>query len=346
MDILDEKNFINSLSRRLDLFKWKSDRRATCRCPLCGDSKKFKNKCRGEFFIVNKQFLFKCHNCGRCLTVSSLLKEVDSELWKTYVFTLFKDKKVYTRETPKITKLVDDDIPLEEIPIELGTSCDKLPEEHMAVQYLNSRKIAKQHFGNFYHCENFGKLMRYFAKDPNGCCEPRLIIPFFVDDKLIGVQGRSYEKDATIRYISLKRKEDIKMIFGFNELDFNDRIYIVEGPFDSLFLPNSCAVAGVSNMFFLPEQFLKADRVFILDNQPRNKEVCKIMSRLIDSHESIVIWPEGLEEKDINDMVLAHGSEYMLDIVQNNVYSGPEAAVRFAQWRKCGILDNTNRKVM
>lgn len=338
MDIIDEKSFITSISHKLDMFKWRSDRRATCRCPLCGDSKKFTNKCRGEFFVMKGKFLFKCHNCGRCLNVQGFLKQFDQTAYNAYVFHIFRDKTVY-KITPDHTLKAEihDDIPMDEIPREMGICCSELPATHKAVEYLKSRKIKEEDFEKFYHCNNFSKLMNYFAKDSK-MAEERLIIPFFTNGKLVGVQGRSYEKDAQIRYISLKRKNDMKMIFNYDNLDFSSRIFVLEGPFDSLFVPNGCAVAGLSNFFFLPDEFVKTERVFILDNQPRNKDVCKVLNSLIESHESVVIWPEEITEKDVNDMVLAHGHEYVMDVIEHNIYSGMNANIKFAKWKRCATV--------
>jgi len=46
----------------------------------------------------------------------------------------------------------------------------------------------------------------------------------------------------------------------------------------------------------------------------------------------VVIWPKGLKEKDINDMVLAG-----LDpsaIIKSNTFSGLEAKIKLTDWKK------------
>ena len=45
-----DKKFINLVSSQLERFKWQRATLANCRCPLCGDSQKNKNKCRGYFY--------------------------------------------------------------------------------------------------------------------------------------------------------------------------------------------------------------------------------------------------------------------------------------------------------
>jgi hypothetical protein len=46
----------------------------------------------------------------------------------------------------------------------------------------------------------------------------------------------------------------------------------------------------------------------------------------------VVIWPRGIEQKDINDMVLA-GHDVM-SVLESNTYSGLEAKVKFTNWKK------------
>ena len=101
---------------------------------------------------------------------------------------------------------------------------------------------------------------------------------------------------------------------------------------DSLFLDNSIACAGTSfnkiESLDLPE-----DRIIIVDNQPKNKEVCNVIHKLIHSGERVVIWPEHIMEKDINDMIV--NGVNVEDIISNNVFHKLEAELRFTQWRKC-----------
>ena len=75
------------------------------------------------------------------------------------------------------------------------------------------------------------------------------------------------------------------------------------------------------------------DRVIIVDNQPKNVEVCKILHNLIKEEEKVVIWPDDIMEKDINDMILSGLA--VQDIISNNVFHKLEAELRFTNWRKC-----------
>ena len=75
-----------------------------------------------------------------------------------------------------------------------------------------------------------------------------------------------------------------------------------------------------------------SDAVWIYDNEPRNAEIVKRIQSAISSKQTVVIWPSNVLEKDINDMVLA--GHDVQSIVEENIYSGLEATIKFNNWKK------------
>ena len=75
MDHVDAK-YISLLSTRLEKFKKVKPTLYNFRCPICGDSKKNKNKTRGYIYPVKANTNFKCHNCG-CFDVLQQFFEED-----------------------------------------------------------------------------------------------------------------------------------------------------------------------------------------------------------------------------------------------------------------------------
>lgn len=74
----------------------------------------------------------------------------------------------------------------------------------------------------------------------------------------------------------------------------------------------------------------------IVDNQPRNKEVCNVIENLIAKDYSIVIWPQTLKEKDINDMVKAGKSLASVKaLVDKHTCQGLQARANFYAWKRC-----------
>ena len=84
MSVYIDKKFLNQISPVLEKFKWKKDNLANCRCPICGDSKKNPNKCRGFFFQKGSDYFYKCHNCGASHTLYKFLEIVAPAVCKEY----------------------------------------------------------------------------------------------------------------------------------------------------------------------------------------------------------------------------------------------------------------------
>jgi len=72
--------------------------------------------------------------------------------------------------------------------------------------------------------------------------------------------------------------------------------------------------------------------IWVYDNEPRNREIVNRISKTIDRGDKIIIWPSKVEQKDINDMVLA-GHDIM-SILESNIYSNLKAKIKFNNWKK------------
>ena len=49
----------------------------------------------------------------------------------------------------------------------------------------------------------------------------------------------------------------------------------------------------------------------------------------------MVLWPDDLKEKDINDMILSgRTKDEVQTIIKNNTYKGNMDKIKFATWRK------------
>jgi hypothetical protein len=110
---------------------------------------------------------------------------------------------------------------------------------------------------------------------------------------------------------------------------------VVEGPIDSLFLKNSIAVCD-SNLESASQHVKKEKIVLVFDNEPRNKEIVNKIGEAIDKHFNVVIWPEMVEEKDINEMILdgAWTPEEISDIIEQCTYVNLRAKLEFIKWKK------------
>ena len=106
----------------------------------------------------------------------------------------------------------------------------------------------------------------------------------------------------------------------------------MEGPIDSLFIDN-CLAAGGADLRITNVQ--PNNITYIFDNEPRNKEIVDRMSKLIEQGYNIVIWPDDIQLKDVNDMIISGlTKEKISDIISNNTYSKLSALTQLNYWKK------------
>jgi alkyl sulfatase BDS1-like metallo-beta-lactamase superfamily hydrolase len=123
--------------------------------------------------------------------------------------------------------------------------------------------------------------------------------------------------------------DDAPKIYGLDQIDTSKTIYIVEGPFDSTFIKNAVAMCG-SDIDI--RAFNWSDYIYVFDNEPRNREIVNRISKTITRGNKVIIWPTSIQQKDINDMVLAGLN--VMDVLKSNTYSGLEAKIKFNNWKK------------
>jgi hypothetical protein len=214
-----------------------------------------------------------------------------------------------------------------------------LPSDHPASLFCRKRKIPKTKLDRLFYTDDFSK----FALTLDDSLElkkkeARIVIPFFdTNGNIIGTQGRLLEikSDSDIRYMTIKADKSIdRLWYGIDECDPSKKVYIVEGPLDSLFLPNAVAMVGASNLRLHPK-IEESDTVVVLDNEPRNEEIVQLMQRFIDSGMTVCIWNEDIIEKDINDMVVSGRTpEEIVQIIDGCVCRGMEAKLKLNFWKK------------
>lgn len=340
MSLFVDLKYLRLISNQLPLFKQKSNNLFNCRCIICGDSSAKKNKARGYFYAVKNEMFYKCHNCGASMHFGSFMKKFGGIQYNHYVMERYNQGLPSNKPHQKIEEFFKTEEPVfekkeERLIDKLLDRLDNLPEDNEAVQFCAKRKIPLEKYHRLYFIDNISKIDQLSSKYKERIAtkEPRLVLPFYnIDGELAAVSCRAL-RDEKLRYVTIKIKDDEILAFGIDQLDLEKTIYVVEGPIDSLFLPNAIAVAGTA-FSKLDKLGLPKDKIVaMLDNQPRNKDVCKIAEDAINKGYRVVIWPQILDEKDINDMVLA--GKDPLKIIKANTFQGLEAKVKFTSWKRC-----------
>ena len=323
MDIIDSK-YIGLVSSRLQKFKRVKADLYNFRCPICGDSKKHKNKARGYLYQVKTNTNFKCHNCGASLSFNNFLKQIDTPLHKQYVMEKFKEGfaggRNFVVEEPKFE--------FKQPVFRKKLDLPRASEVKIAKEYLQKRKLDPS---KFYFAHKFKEWTNTQKQtfDTIGRDESRIIIPLHDTEKnLIGFQGRSLGPNS-VKYITVMINEDAPKIYGLDKIDNEKPIFIIEGPFDATLVQNAVAMCG-SDLDI--RSFGWSDYIYVYDNEPRNREIINRIQNTIDRGDKVVIWPKNIQQKDINDMYLAgHDVQKM---VESNVYQKLNATLKFKDWKK------------
>ena len=337
MSVYIDKKYVALLAPKLSQFKQRGEFLWNFRCPVCGDSQKNKIKTRGYIYKKKERFGFMCHNCSTTMSLPKFIRYVDPSLYNEYQLESFVRSN--TSNNVNVADFVTKptfNIPSAPRSILLtdAQSINGLNPYHQARKYLEDRKVP---LDNLYYTEDFAKFVKDLFPDNTKQLykEERIVIPFYdKQGNLLGVQGRAIGQ-SKIKYITIKTDENTPKIFGWNGLDTSKTVYVVEGPIDSLFLVN-CVATMDAALYTAPSVVgLDLDYTFVYDNEPRNKQIVTNMRKTIELGRKLCIWPDTIQQKDINEMVLAgmHPSEIQ-HIIDSNTFEGLIATMKMNQWSR------------
>ncbi|QZI90543.1 hypothetical protein MYOV003v1_p0219 [Vibrio phage 207E48.1] len=349
-----DKQFARMVSNRIDFCREEREGMWRGRCPACGDGKKGASGKSRRFYILEQDdglgLYTVCHNCDEPSVNGSFqwfLKSSHQDLFDDYQLEVFEDRgntnASYEELKPKkpvkkthTAKLHAPKRQTEDPALAKMIRVSDLLDGHFCKEYVRSRAIPEKFWNVLYYTENFQEVaIAVEPEDPNSALrcpqDRRLVIPFFdFDGKLRMIQGRAFDEDS-IRYLSIKKCEKEDKIYGRERLNEKRTRMVVEGPIDSLFIPNCLATADAD--------LLKAKGdIYIPDNQYRNREICKKIDKFIAAGVKVVLFPPDFPWKDINDAVMPDKGGMtipeLLKVIASNVYQGFDAEIRWSELRK------------
>lgn len=229
-------------------------------CPVCsydikgldhGDGK-------GNLEVNYKYNVFKCWVCAESHeTHGSIFKLVkkfgNPKQLKNYLLLKPDEGEDFSKRVYKTVKLPQDFIPFKEA----SEGLKMTPYYKQAYNYIKSRNITDLMVQMY----NIGFCYR-------GIYENRIIIPSYDCERRINYFiARSYLNRTKMKY---KNPEAQKELIIFNEylVDWNETIYIVEGAFDSIFIPNAIPLLGKfmsDHLFHTLYERAKGKIVIVLD---------------------------------------------------------------------------------
>jgi hypothetical protein len=346
MSLFIDVKYLNQIANKLPLFKKKGQYIYNCRCVICGDSSTKKNKARGYFYRAKNDLYYKCHNCDASQHFGTFLKDFDANLYREYRLERYangENRKAHANPEAELKQQfnftsAEDILPAPSLLDQLLDRVDRLPADHEVRKFCAERRIPDYQLSRLYFVDDMRKIGQISPKmrDKIRTAEPRLVIPFRDGSgKLLGMTCRALRGEA-LRYIMVRIDEDAPQVFGLDEVNPLTTVYAVEGPIDSLFLPNAIAVGGTGFHRIADLGIEQRRLTVVIDNQPRNREVVAVYRKIIDAGHNVFIWPDT-DSKDLNDYVLENpglDARTLAQIIDNRTYSGLRATVEFNNWKK------------
>lgn len=337
--LFTDVKFLRQIGYRLERFKEKKTNELwNCRCPICGDSSHKSNKTRGYFYVKQGTMLYMCHNCQASMSFGNFLKDFDPNLYNQYALEKFGDKTA-TKKAPQVPSFQVDTSKYatnhNTNVFDQLTSIEDLDAGHPARLYVQERMIPEKFWSTLKYAPKYihwaAKHTDKFHVEKGTKDHPRLIIPWFnFQGEPTGYSARSFGRPDP-KYYTIPLAEE-KGFCGLDRLDLDKRIYVLEGAIDSLFLPNSVAVSTSALWKFESDGL---DVVYIPDRDIRNKEIMKIVKKMVDDGKQVCMLPDDLPGKDLNDFVKnGLSSAEIADIINHNVYQGLSAQMHFTKWSK------------
>lgn len=223
-------------------------------CPYCGDSHNNTNKKRAHL-ILNGKFvnLFKCFNCGKCVSINTFFHDFNTELSLgsiDYINTHKADLSgSFEVAVQNISLLLNKD---DYIKYSFDREYIKQIWKVFEINDLQSSK-AKTYLFN--RCQyNTDKFLYSPGNDM------LLILNTIGKDKIIGIQFRDLSGKRKAKYLTFGLKKlhellktgieisdevnSMSMLFNLFEVDITKPVIVLEGPMDSFLIKNSIASCG------------------------------------------------------------------------------------------------------
>lgn len=311
-------------------------------CPICREGRNWGRKRRA--YYIPGDGIICCHNCGWYGSTLKWILEVANMTRDEIVYELdtgdykYVNITLHEKQTNPVRELNTETLPKDSINLTDPIQLSHFKNNNIINQILEFIHDRRLDTGINRPKALFTSLTDFTHKN-------RLCLPFYdSNDKIIHYQTRGVlAKDLEERPKYLSKCNSQKSLFNYNNVSPSaDTIYIFEGPIDSCFVENSVAVAGIqesgnSILTSLQKQMLAtktlSDHTWVLDNQWIDTASYKKTKHLIDSGDSVFIWPREFRQfKDFNDICVKAGIDRISStFLEEHTYKGLTAKLVFNQ---------------
>lgn len=307
----------------------------TCRCLLCGDSKKDAYKARGGWAFEADIAFYSCFNCG----YKGSFSPSRAHCWSKGMAKVFEAFGIPKQAIMKLIADTRASLSLPTIPQRVTRLLQpiSLPPHFYSLSQAEPDNLVAQRAKAFLQDEKAISPSSYpfylstcitSKDDPDAAfiksLRNRLIIPFFKGEEMVYYIARTLD-DSRLKYINLNKPKG-NVVYGFNRLyeDMDSVLFVCEGWSDAHH------VKGVAVL----ENAMSADQIDILEASPRLKVVIpdrkgdsnRLAEQAVELGWGISI-PKMGECKDVVEGILQYGKLYVLDSIMSNIKHGRQASI-------------------
>lgn len=326
MDYIHQRKYLLLLASQLPGFHQTNQQVWNCRCPICGDSQHSTQKMRGYFFVHKGDILYKCHNCDAAYPLAYMVRLLNPVLYKQMLIETVRPSK----ETPAIDDSVVEKLTFRKptvMPIRL------LREGDATLAYLLGRNLdhAIHRFLHVSSIRAFGHtISKYEGLDLPDI--EAVGIPYMVDGKLCHLQCRAID-DSERRYTTFELHKHL-MLFGFDDCNHQERVSVLEGPFDACFVENAIACGGPPNKHhaqFLKERGIRARFIYDADYKKNQHIKNQLLHRIEEGHD-VCLFDDDFPFKDLNEAAQNGWSlDKIADYLDSHTYGRLKARLQLAR---------------
>lgn len=310
----------------------------SCKCDICGDSKK-NNKIKRLSLYTRPQWeadTVGCFNCGAQMTMRQYLKEYHPHLYANYIdeisgkaiddlSIIFSNNKV-SEESKLILNTFEDMISLKTF--SLSGDIENCNDNDECLNYLSKRNISPENQNWYFSSDEI------IVNDIKLKLKNYIIIPLENNyGEIYGFYSRCITEKKFYTY--LPNENYGYKCWNWFSIDKSKTVYICEGIFDALSL-SSTNVVSMLGSDINPDRLAELKKpVFIFDNFYRDKTGLDKAKKMAELGYDIFIWPDSIKPKsnikDINDIRRLGASQDVIQkFIDKNIYSGIEAMVKLS----------------
>lgn len=281
---------------------------ANYKCFVCGDSSKKKRKTRGYLLEKDNKIISYCHNCGAHFSLGNFLQEKSPRLFGEYRLERLRERG--QKHSPVKPSFIFTKTEFKPRPLTLGpllSECD----DNAVLEYAKKRRIPERFYASLHSNMSVLNITKQIDKYQNLSLDPEpvLVIPFYNEAREYShICCRAIDKEAAFRYYVFEVNSDHLSLWGLEFVDWQQPVFVFEGPIDAMSVPNSLAIGGSvgsGSLNYIRDHINNAaDVCFVYDNEIfKNRQILKQVKSRIQQGFSVVIYDKHFNGKDANEVI-------------------------------------------